>query len=227
MKFVHKLGAIVWKDFISEFRTKEIILSMCLFSFLVLIIFNFAFGSSLDNDRGMIAGILWVAFVFSGLTGLGRSFSMERDKGTLQGLILCPVSPWTIFLAKLIGVFLFTAVMEIITIFIFSVLYNTTILPFLFPLGLVVFLGTLGFTAIGTIFSAISATAKARDVLLSILFFPISVPVIIASVKSTAIILNGKSFQLVFPWLKILVAFDLIFLLVSYLTFAYILEEQS
>ena len=116
MKFVHKLGAIVWKDFVSEFRTKEIILSMCLFSFLVLIIFNFAFGSSLDNDRGMIAGILWVAFVFSGLTGLGRSFSMERDKGTLQGLILCPVSPWTIFLAKLIGVFLFTAVMEIIII---------------------------------------------------------------------------------------------------------------
>jgi heme exporter protein B len=225
MKFVHKLGAIVWKDFVSEFRTKEMILSMCLFSFLVLIIFNFAFGSSLNYDRGMVAGILWVAFVFSGLTGLNRSFSMERDRGTLQGLILCPVSPWTIFLAKLIGVFLFTTVMEIITIFIFSVLYNTTVLPFLVPLGLIVFLGTLGFTAIGTIFSAISATAKARDVLLSILFFPISVPVVIASVKSTGIILNGKPFQMVFPWLKILVAFDLIFLLVSYLTFAYILEE--
>jgi heme exporter protein B len=225
MKFVHKLGALVWKDFVSEFRTKEMILSMCLFSFLVLIIFNFAFGSSPNYDRGMIAGILWVAFVFSGLTGLGRSFSMERDRGTLQGLILCPVSPWTIFLAKLIGVFLFTTVMEIITIFIFSVLYNTTVLPFLVPLGLIVFLGTLGFTAIGTIFSAISATAKARDVLLSILFFPISVPVVIASVKSTGIILNGKSFQMVFPWLKILVAFDLIFLLVSYLTFTYILEE--
>ena len=225
MKFVHKLGAIVWKDFVSEFRTKEMILSMCLFSFLVLIIFNFAFGAALDNDRGMVAGVLWVAFVFSGLTGLGRSFSMERDRGTLQGLILCPVSPWTIFLAKLIGVFLFTTVMEIITIFIFSVLYNTSVLPFVVPLGLIVFLGTLGFTAIGTIFSAISATAKARDVLLSILFFPISVPVVIASVKSTGIILSGKSFQMIFPWLKILVAFDLIFLLVSYLTFAYILEE--
>jgi len=225
MKFVHKLGAIVWKDFISEFRTKEMILSMCLFSFLVLIIFNFAFGSSLNDDRGMAAGILWVAFVFSGLTGLGRSFSMERDRGTIQGLILCPVSPWTIFLAKLIGVFLFTTVMEIITIFIFSVLYNTTVLPFLAALGLIVFLGTLGFTAIGTIFSAISATAKTRDVLLSILFFPISVPVVIASVKATGIILSGKSFQMIYPWLKILVAFDLIFLLVSYLTFAYILEE--
>jgi heme exporter protein B len=143
MEFIHKLGAIIWKDFISEFRTKEMILSMCLFSFLVLIIFNFAFGSSPNFDREMIAGILWVAFVFSGLTGFGRSFSMERDRGTLQGLILCPVSPWTIFLAKLIGVFLFTTVMEIITIFIFTILYNTTVLPFLVPLGLIAFLGTL------------------------------------------------------------------------------------
>ena len=225
MKFVQKLGAIIWKDFISEFRTKEMILSMCLFSFLVLIIFNFAFGSSVNFDREMIAGILWVAFVFSGLTGLSRSFSMEQDRGTLPGLILCPVSPWTIFLAKLIGVFLFTAVMEIFTIFILSILFNTAVLPFLFPLGLITFLGTLGFTAIGTIFSAISAAAKARNVLLSILFFPISVPVIIAAVKATGIIINGKSFQMIFPWLKILVAFDLIFLLVSYLTFEYIMEE--
>ncbi|MEJ2286139.1 MAG: heme exporter protein CcmB [Desulfobacterales bacterium] len=200
MNFFPKLGAIIWKDFISELRTKEMVLFMCLFSFLILIIFNFAFGSSLKFDSGMIAGLLWVAFVFSGLTGLGRSF-------------------------KLIGVFLFTTVMEVITIFIFSILYNATVLPFVVPLGLITLLGTLGFTAIGTIFSAISATTKARDVLLSILFFPISVPVIISSVKATGIILSGKSFQMVFPWLKILIAFDLIFLLVSYLTFAYITEE--
>ncbi|MGW8185617.1 MAG: heme exporter protein CcmB [Desulfobacterales bacterium] len=225
MKFIPQLRAIVWKDFISEFRTKEMILFMCLFSFLVLMIFNFAFDVSIDADRGMTAGLLWVAFVFSGLTGLGRSFSVERDRGTFQGLILSPVSPWTIFLAKLISVFVFTTFMEIITLFLFSILYNTTIFPFLVPLGLIVFLGTVGFTAIGTIFSAISATTRTRDVLLSILFFPISVPVIIASVKATGIILNGMPFQTVIPWLKILVGFDLIFLLVSYLTFEFITEE--
>lgn len=225
MKFFQKLWAIVWKDFISEFRTKEMIFSMCLFSFLILIIFSFTFGSSLKFDREMIAGILWIAFIFSGLMGLGRSFSAERDQGTLQGLILCPVSPWTIFLAKLAGTFLFTTVMEIITIFIAAILYNTPVIPFILPLGVIIFLGTLGFTAIGTIFSAISATTKSRDVLLSILFFPISIPVVISAVKATGIILNGKSFQMVFPWLKILIAFDLIFLLVSYLTFAYIMEE--
>lgn len=225
MKFFQKLWAIVWKDFISEFRTKEMIFSMCLFSFLILIIFSFTFGSSLKFDREMIAGILWIAFIFSGLMGLGRSFSAERDQGTLQGLILCPVSPWTIFLAKLAGTFLFTTVMEIITIFITAILYNTPVIPFILPLGVIIFLGTLGFTTIGTIFSAISATTKSRDVLLSILFFPISIPVVISAVKATGIILNGKSFQMVFPWLKILIAFDLIFLLVSYLTFAYIMEE--
>jgi len=225
MKFILQLRAIVWKDFISEFRTKEMILFMCLFSFLVLMIFNFAFDVSNNADRGMTAGLLWVAFVFSGLTGLGRSFSVERDRGTFQGLILSPISPWTIFLAKLISVFVFTTFMEIITLFLFSILYNTTIFPFLVPLGLIIFLGTLGFTAIGTIFSAISATTRARDVLLSILFFPISVPVIIASVKATGIILNGMPFQTMFPWLKILVGFDLIFLLVSYLTFEFITEE--
>lgn len=225
MKFIEKLWAIVWKDFISEVRTKEMILSMCLFSFLILIIFNFAFGSSVKDDREMMAGVLWVAFIFSGLTGLGRSFSAERDKGTFQGLVLCPVSSWTIFLAKLIGVFLFTTVMEIITTFIYAILYNTSVIPFLAPLGMIVFLGTLGFTSVGTVFSAISATTKSRDVLLSILFFPISVPVIIASVKATGTILSGKPLQAVFPWLKILIAFDLVFLLVSYLTFEYIVEE--
>jgi len=225
MKFISQLRAIVWKDFISEFRTKEMILNMCLFSFLVLMIFNFAFDVSINADREMTAGLLWVAFVFSGLTGLGRSFSVERDRGTFQGLILSPVSPWAIFLAKLISVFVFTTFMEIITLFLFSILYNTTIFPFLVPLGLIVFLGTVGFTAIGTTFSAISATTRTRDVLLSILFFPVSVPVIIASVKATGIILNGMPFQTVIPWLKILGGFDLIFLLVSYLTFEFITEE--
>ena len=80
MQFGRKLGAIVWKDFISELRTKEMVIFMCLFSFLVLIIFNFAFGSSPTLDRGMMAGILWVAFIFAGLMGLGRSFSVERDR---------------------------------------------------------------------------------------------------------------------------------------------------
>jgi len=223
--FVRKQQAILWKDLLGELRSKELILSMCLFSFLVLIIFSFAFGTELKSFKNMFPGILWVAFIFSALLGLSRSFGVERDRGTLLGLLLCPVSPWEIFLAKMIGTLIFTVIMEIFTILVFTILYNQNLLPFLLPLGLVVLLGTLGFSAIGTIFSAMSSTSKARDVILSILVFPISVPVIIASVKATGLILDGGSIQTVYAWLKILVAFDLVFLLLAFLTFGYIMEE--
>jgi heme exporter protein B len=198
---------------------------MCLFSFLVIIIFSFAFGTELNNTKGIVPGILWVAFIFSGLLGLNRSFGVERDKGTLSGLLLCPVEPWEIFLAKMIGTLIFTTIMEIFTLLVFTVLYNQNVLPFLMPLAVVIFLGTLGFSIIGTIFSAISSATKARDVILSILVFPISVPVIIASVKATGLILDGRSIQTIYAWLKILVAFDMVFLLLAYLTFNYVMEE--
>ena len=225
MSFIRKLWAIVWKDLISELRTKETILSMCLFSFLVLIIFSFAFDAGSKDLRKIIPGILWVAFVFSGLMGLGRAFGVEQDRETLPGLLLCPVSPWGIYLAKMTGVFIFTTIMEIFTLSIISVLYDLNLLPVIFPLGSIIFLGTLGFSIIGTILSAISITTKARDVILSILVFPLSVPVMIASVKATGKILDGKSIQTVYSWLKILGAFDLTFLLVAYLTFEYVMEE--
>lgn len=225
MNFLGKLGAIVWKDLTTEFRSKEMILSMSLFAFLVLIIFGFAFETGFRKVEGLIPGILWVAFVFAGLMGLSRSFGSERDGGTLPGLRLCPVSPWGIYLAKMIGTFIFMAIMEFFSLILLMVLYNQNLLPFLFPLGLIIFLGTLGFSTIGTIFSAMSSTTKAKDVMLSILVFPISVPLIIASVKATGTILNGESLQAIASWLKILVAFDLVFLLLAYLTFEFIMEE--
>jgi heme exporter protein B len=99
------------------------------------------------------------------------------------------------------------------------------LLPFLLPLGLIVFLGTLGFTAVGTIFSAMAANTKARDKILSILIFPIYAPVVIAVVKATGTILDGKAIPEIYAWLKILIAFDLVFLLLAYLTFGFIMEE--
>lgn len=225
MKFLGKLWAIILKDLTGEFRSKETILSMSLFSFLVLIIFSFAVGTGAVNSKEIIPGILWVAFIFSSLMGLSRSFGSERDRRTFQGLLLCPVSPWGIYLAKMIGMFILTAIMEIFTLSMFTILYNLNLLPFFFPLSVVIFLGTLGFGTIGTIFSAMTAAAKSREMALAILVFPISIPVIIASVKATGMILDGKSIQEVYPWLKILLAFDSVFLLLAYLTFGFIIEE--
>lgn len=225
MSFIQPIRSIVWKDLTSEFRSKEMILSMCLFSFLVLIIFSFTLGMGLVNLKEIIPGILWVVFIFSGLMGLSRSFGAERDKGTLPGLLLCPVSRWEIFLAKMMVTLIFTVIMEIFTLSIFIILYNMNLLPYLLPLGLIILLGTVGFCIIGTIFSAMSATTRSRDVILSILVFPILVPLIIAAVQATGIILDGKSIQAIYPWLKILIAFDFVFFLLAYLTFDFIMEE--
>lgn len=225
MTFIRKLWAIVWKDLLSEFRTKEMILSMCLFSFLVLIIFSFALGTQVMNLKTIVPGILWVVFIFAGLMGLGRCFGVERDRGTLPGLLLCPLSPWGIYLAKMIGTFIFTVIMEIFTLAIFMILFNLNLLPVLIPLGIIIFLGTLGFSTIGTLFSAMSAATRSRDTILSILVFPITVPMLIAAVKATEIILAGKAMQEVYPSLKLLIAFDMVFLLIAYLTFAFIIEE--
>ncbi len=225
MIFFKKVYTIVCKDLTAELRAKETLLSMCLFSFLILIVFNFAFGANLNDSKDIIPGILWVAFIFAGLMGLDSSFSTERVKGTLPGLRLCPVSAWELFLAKMTATLIFTVIMEIFTLLILAILYNLKLLPVLWPLALIIFLGTLGFATTGTIFATMSSTTKAKGVILSILVFPISIPVIIASVKATAAILDGKTMSAIYSWIKILTAYDLIFLLLAYLTFEFILEE--
>ena len=115
--------------------------------------------------------------------------------------------------------------MEIFTLAIFIILFNLNLLPVLLPISIIIFLGTLGFSAIGTLFSAMSAATRARDTILSILVFPISVPMLIAAVKATETVLAGKAMQAVYPPLKLLIAFDMVFLLLAYLTFAFIIEE--
>ena len=225
MQFVRQVWTILKKDLKSEFRKKEMVLSMCFFSFLVLIIFSFTFDAGSRDLTHIIPGILWVAFTFSGLMGLNRSFGIEHIRGTLPGLVLCPVTPWGIFFSKMIGTFIFTTFMEIFTLFILTILYNQNLWKVLPSLGLIIFLGTLGFTTIGTLLSAMTAASKAGEVILSILVFPISIPMMIASVKATGTILAGGSIIDVLPWLKILVAFDLVFLLIPYLTFGFIIEE--
>ena len=225
MNFISKVRTIVWKDFTHELRSKEMLISMCVFSFLVIIIFNFAFPPGMGDVDRIIPGILWVAFIFSGLLGMGRSFGVEKDKGSLQGLLLCPVGRGTIYVGKMVGNFIFMSMMEAFTLAIFSLLFNVNPFPVLIPLVLVIVLGTLGFTVVGTIFSAMSANTRARDVMLSMLVFPIAVPLIIASIKATGKILDGKSLSEIYSWLKILVAFDLTFLLVSYLAFQFVVEE--
>jgi heme exporter protein B len=225
MRFLRRVWAIVWKDVTSELRTKEIFTSMSVFSLLVIVIFNFVFDPGISNLEKILPGILWVAFTFAGVLGLNRSFIFEKDKDCLQGLMLCPVDRSAIYLGKMIGNVIFMLVVEVIALPIFSVLFNFSIWTLLYRLSPILVLATLGFAAVGTVFSAMSVNTKTREVMLPILLFPITIPVMIAAVKSTGSVLEGASLLSAVSWLNLLVVFDVIFLAVSFLTFEFVIEE--
>jgi heme exporter protein B len=222
--YIGKALAIAGKDIIAEIRTKEMISAMFVFSLLVILIFNFAFDLRAENATVLAPGVLWVAIAFAGMLGLGRSFINERDRGSLEGLLLAPVDRSAIYLGKLLGNILFISLVEIGILPFFMVFFNLplSILPGL--IGIVI-LGTVGLAGVGTLFSAMVIHTRARDVLLPIMLFPVTVPVILSAVRLTGALLDGVPFDEVQKWLALLVAFDAIFMAMSFMLFDFIVEE--
>ena len=219
--FFTQVGAILAKDIRCELRSKQTWISMGLFALLVLVIFNFAFDLRVDNRAAVAPGALWVSFIFASLLGLGRTIAAEQDHGSLDRLLLCPVDRKAIYLAKLLGNLLFIGVVEIVALPIFAALFNVPL--FLGPLIPIVLLGTLGIATIGTIFSAMAAATRARELLLPLLVFPLIVPVVIGAVRATGSLLIPAANEP--PWLGLIIAFDVIFLSLSMLLFQYVIEE--
>ncbi len=223
MKFLRTIVAIIAKDLTAELRTRELLSSMLTFAVLVVIVFDFAFRWRTEDVRLVAPGMLWVTITFAGMLGLGRSLAIEQDKGCLDGLLLAPVDRSAIYFGKLLGNALFMGIVEAIILPLFGVLFD---LPFVQPgLILVVLLGTLGFAGVGTLLSAMAVNTRAREVMLPILLFPVMLPAIIAAVKATAGVVDGLAFAEWRQWLNILVAFDVILITVSMLTFDFIVEE--
>jgi heme exporter protein B len=225
MRELQKLAVLVWKDLLAEFRTKEMLSSMLMFALIVVVVFNFAFapGSRATVEAG--PGILWVAFTFAGVLGLHRSMVHEVERGCLHGLMLAPVDRGIIFLGKAIGNAIFIFLIELPTFVLFAVFFNIDLWKGLDKLAAIFFLGTIGFAAVGTLLSAISVNTRTREIMLPILLFPIEVPVILSAVNATGSVLKGEGWNAISGWLKILAGFDLVFLLVCYVTFEYVLEE--
>lgn len=218
-----KVVAIVWKDLVAELRTKEMFSSMLVFALLVIVIFNFAFELKSADMTDLAPGMLWVAFTFAGVLGLNRSFALEKDRGALEGLMLTPLDRSGIYVAKMLSNLIFMSLVELMVLPLFWVLSNLMFFPIaLIP---VVILGTLGFVAIGSLFAAMTVNARAREVMLPVLLFPVAAPLIVAAVKATGTVLAGQPLLRAGGWLQLLLACDVIFLVLSILTFEYVIEE--
>ncbi|MBE3565795.1 MAG: heme exporter protein CcmB [Thermogemmatispora sp.] len=219
--FCSQVLAILGKDIRYELRSKQTWLGMGLFALLVFVIFNFAFDLRVENRAAVAPGALWVAFVFASLLGLGRTIAAEREGGSLDRLLLCPVDRRAIYLAKLLGNLLFIGIVELVALPIFAALFSVPL--FSGELLPIVLLGTLGVAIIGTLFSAMTAATRARELLLPLLVFPLIVPVVIAAVRATGALMITAPDEP--PWLGLLAAFDVIFLSLALLTFSYVIEE--
>ncbi|MGQ0794310.1 MAG: heme exporter protein CcmB [Deltaproteobacteria bacterium] len=221
-----KIWAIVWKDTLSEFRSKEIFSSMFTFALLIIVIFNFTLNSSSEVIRAAAAGILWVAFSFAATLGLSRSFALEKEDGAIMGMLLAPCDRSFIYLGKMAGSLLFVLAVEVIILPLFAVFFNLNPgFAGAVALIFVIFLGTVGFVAVGTLFAAMALNTRLREVLVPILLFPIAIPSVVSSVKLTEAILAGKSMAEAGGALQILVSFDIIFLAASAVVFEYVIEE--
>ena len=223
MSFLRKVMAIVWKDVRAELRTKDILSSMLVFAGLSVLIFQFAFDLRADNVRLVLPGVLWIAITFAGVLGLNRSFILEQDRGSLEGLLLAPVDRSAIYFGKLIGNLLFIFIVELLLLPLMTVLFNVWLLSP--PLLLVVALGTIGYAAVGTLFAALSINTRAREVMLPILLFPVMVPVFVAGVQAVGRLLDGDSLADIARWVQLLVAYDAIFLAAAMLLFDFVVEE--
>jgi heme exporter protein B len=216
------VAALAWRDLLAEWRTREVVTGGAAFALLVLVVFNFAFDLRVDNVTEIAPGVLWVGFAFAGMLGFGRSFAAERERGTLDGLLLAPIDRGAIYLAKTATNAIFMGLVEVVTFPAFVALFNVRL--DWAAAGLAALLGTLGFAAAGTLVSAIAANTRAREVMLPLLLLPLAVPVLIASVQATALALGARPAE-TWPWLQLLAGFDVILLGLSYLLFEYVLEE--
>jgi heme exporter protein B len=225
MKYFHRVFAIAVKDLLSEVRARKLTPAMAVFSLIVIIIFNFVFEPGIQKAETIGPGILWVAFSFAGMMGLARSFSSEQEQGALRGLMLAPVDRSAIYLGKLISNLIFLFGVEIISLLVFSVFFNLDLFRFLAGIGAVLGIATLGFAATGTLYSALVLNVRLRELFLPVLLFPVMVPVLIAAVQLTSLVLQGNRLSENGKWLGLLAAYDVIFLTVGLMTFEFVIGE--
>jgi heme exporter protein B len=224
--FLRVAWVVVKKDLTVEVRSLEI-LSTTMF-FAVTVVLMFSFGLVVDGRplNDVAAAILWVAIAISGTLALGRTFERERHNDTLRALLLAPADRPALYVGKLVGILVLLGLVELVLVPLVGLLFNAPVIAQAVPLALLVVLGTLGFASVGTLFAAMLVRARSRDVLLPIMLYPMTVPVMIAGVRGTAALFQPTPDPAVAQfWLSLLAAFDVVFVILALWTFEPVMTD--
>jgi heme exporter protein B len=225
MTLVKQAYLLLWKDLLLELRRRDSLLTMFFFGTLLLFVFHFAFDMAPDKVAELAPALLWLAFLFTGTLGLAQLFQAERDNHCLDALLLSPLDRGALFLAKTGFNLILMLAVEVVVIPLFWILFNLSGWNLLPQLFLVTLLGTVGFCVLGTITAAITLRARARELLLPLVLFPLMIPVILATIRCMETVLKTASFGDAIPWLRLLIGFDIIFLTIGVLIFDWVIES--
>jgi heme exporter protein B len=225
MAFFSQAWAITRKDLLTELRGASTIISMVLLGLLVVLVFNFGTEPGTQSADLARSGVLWAAFLFSGVIAVGRSFASEKEAGCLDGLLLCPVDRGVIYLGKLLGNLILVFATGVVILLFFTVVYNVGIGAAWLGLLLLLVLASVGLSTLGTLFAAVAAGVRARDALLTVFIFPLLVPLVIAAAHCSTLLLDGKSLGEAGLWPWLLVVYDVVFLAVSFIVFDFVVED--
>lgn len=213
------------KDLYSELKTKQVLTTMIIFAGLVILVFSFAFDPANNTTRAVIPGVIWVIIVFSGILGLNRSFLSEQRNDSMQGLLIAPMDAMSIFLGKFLANFTMMLIVELVSVPFLFLLFNFQVVGSIPYFILVLFIGSFGFISIGTFLAALAANSRSSEMLLPLLLFPVTSPILIGVVQATRIVLTDmEKFSTALAWIQLVSAYDVIFFVLCFLLIEYVLE---
>jgi heme exporter protein B len=224
---------VVWiiarKDLAIESRSRELLNTTIFFAVSCVVVFSVSFVGEGGDGRAIgdaAAGILWIAIAFSGTLALGRTFERERYGDTLRALLLAPGTRAAVYVGKLVGIIALLLVTQVIVVPLVALLFQARLFAHIGMVSVLLVLGTVGFASVGTLFAAMLARARSRDVLLPILLYPVTIPVMIAGVRGTSALLGADpQIEMARLWMMLLLSFDVVFVTLSLWTFEPLMTE--
>lgn len=217
------MWAVVWKDLRLEMRTGERVSSLLVMAILIVVVFVAAVGPERLQRPDLGAALIWIALVFAGLVSVQRAFTLEQERNCLDGVLLTPLSTGRMFFAKLLGNVVVLSVVQAAVVPLTLALLDIRAAPTLAGLPFVLLLGIAGFSALGTLFGAVAARTRMREIVLPLLLLPLLVPLVLAAVNVTGALLAGQVWTGV--WLHVLIAFDVVFIVSGWLMFGFVVRE--